>query len=794
MKKIKFLALVLCIAILLPVFTSCKAGTSAGNVVKEDDPWYECTKFELDKNIQESDDIQASSLCVSDDRIFNIYVKFHGWASIKTFLDSYDYDGNLLNRQEITSNELDEFCIMTIYSFGLDGDGTTMHLIAYINASGKHGPVFADLDPETGLVSNIKDVFDKEAEKVRRPGSAFARIETIGEYTLAVLDCGSGAETDYQFILFKNTEYVCELDTSSIKLIHSLEGFSVDETKNSLYMSGFIPRDNINMEFDLNNGKLKSQKSFNDIDAQSVNIAEYTMTDNGEMCKIDSLGNIVKIDYNTMTPKTVIDTNWYTPYFYDIQNEKYSVFSTVLNCTEDRAVILDGEVISYGCLEYIDHEYVRVLKKADKNPHAGKKIVELALPVNSGVTDYLAKAIFEFNKTDNEYLIRVWDKYKTGFVMGRTALASGDKNEQQVYKMIQDLKGDQAPDLAIGIQKNYAMRDEVFMDLTGFLEPEIMEKQYGNIIEAGRIGGKLYFLPVTLEIEGLVTKTDMVRDGAVGITFEEYDKLIKDEMKGFSPYDYPNSTYYNKKAFILSCIDTKSAIEGDKIEFGTEQFRTAAEYAKENFNYDDLDSTPEDYLNDWNRYRGKCYYAKINDYLDFVQDCYNSQDHYSIIGTPSADAAGPRFVARETISVSATTDVKDGCKKFINFLFAGTAFNTGDCSFRHIVTNKEIMDKNIDTLARLHNEAFNDYQEKVKNGTFMPAAGLDKAYGYKEATADMRESFKNSLSSISTYYYEDYTIVQFVFEELAPYYAGDRSFDDAVRILNDRTAKYVKEM
>ena len=292
-----------------------------------------------------------------------------------------------------------------------------MHLIAYINASGKHGPVFADLDPETGLVSNIKDVFDKEAEKVRRPGSAFARIETIGEYTLAVLDCGSGAETDYQFILFKNTEYVCELDTSSIKLIHSLEGFSVDETKNSLYMSGFIPRDNINMEFDLNNGKLKSQKSFNDIDTQSVNIAEYTMTDNGEMCKIDSLGNIVKIDYNTMTPKTVIDTNWYTPYFYDIQNEKYSVFSTVLNCTEDRAVILDGEVISYGCLEYIDHEYVRVLKKADKNPHAGKKIVELALPLNSGVTDYLAKAIFEFNKTDNEYLIRVWDKYKTGFVL-----------------------------------------------------------------------------------------------------------------------------------------------------------------------------------------------------------------------------------------------------------------------------------------------------------------------------------------------------------------------------------------
>ncbi len=58
----------------------------------------------------------------------------------------------------------------------------------------------------------------------------------------------------------------------------------------------------------------------------------------------------------------------------------------------------------------------------------------------------------------------------------------------------------------------------------------------------------------------------------------------------------------------------------------------------------------------------------------------------------------------------------------------------------------------------------------------------------------MCESFLNSLSSISTYYYEDKKIVQFVSEELAPYYAGDRSLDDVILYLNDRTAKYVREM
>ena len=83
--------------------------------------------------------------------------------------------------------------------------------------------------------------------------------------------------------------------------------------------------------------------------------------------------------------------------------------------------------------------------------------------------------------------------------------------------MIQDLKGDEAPDIAIGIQNNYAMRDDVFMDLSDFLEPEVAEKQYSNVIEAGRIDGKLYFLPVTLEIEGLVTNEDLIGKDSVGI-------------------------------------------------------------------------------------------------------------------------------------------------------------------------------------------------------------------------------------------------------------------------------------
>ena len=177
-----------------------------------------------------------------------------------------------------------------------------------------------------------------------------------------------------------------------------------------------------------------------------------------------------------------------------------------------------------------------------------------------------------------------------------------------------------------------------------------------------------------------------------------------------------------------------------------------------------------------------------------MKACYNSKGKYVIIGTPSVDASGPRFKALETVSVSATTDVKDGCKKFLNYLFSGKAYDSADCGFLNIVTNKEIMNRNIESITKLNNDFFERYETAKKNGVIIVPGYVEKAEGDKLATDEMRESFLNSMSTISTYYYEDHEIVKFVMEELAPYYAGDRSFDDAVRILNDRTAKYVKEM
>ena len=800
MRKLKPFVIVMLFVMLLQTFTACTVKSKSSKIVSEDDPWYETTKFKLDNDIKKNEEYDLG-ICTSDEYIFSLYcVSKTTWASSRTVLDIYDLEGILVSRQDVTLP--DNLYVQRIYTVSVDPEGKTITGLFQLNSYDERGAAFAKIDTATATFgernyikstsnSNVKGYFDY----VPMFDSSIWFATSIGDYEAVItIDDYAGGPLKYdQLVLFKDTELVCYIELAELNLRDILFSISIDESKNSLYLAGYEEADLVNFEFDITTGELKNKKSFYDFDDESVNIAEYTATDNGELCKIDSLGTITRVNISDMTPETVMDTNWYNPVFYAPVNDDDYMESKVLSYSADRTILLDSEGKRYGMSGVFNAKYIRVLTKMDKNPHAGKEIIELAFPIKAEASAYLARSIYEFNNTDDEYLIRIWDKQKVGFTLGIVESLGGD--EQELYKFIQELRSDEAPDLIIGLQNSYAMNDEILMDISDFLEPEVLDKQFGNILDAGTIDGKQYFLPVTLELDGLIIDSDMIKDGATGLTFDEYDKMVEEELDGYSPYDYPFSIYYNKTDFILSCIDIKSAIEGEKVEFGTDQFYAAAEYAKENFPYDDILNTPVDYIYDWGvRLRTKCCYAEITDYLDYVHLCNDSEGQYVIIGTPSVDGSGPRFKALETISVSATTDVSDGCKKFINYLFAGTAFASDNCEFRCLVTNKDIMDKNIESISAVNNDLYDDYLQSVQNGMYKPAVGVEMAYGDKTATDSMRDCFINSMSSISTYYYEDEVILGFLKEELAPYYAGDRSLEDVVALLNDKVARYFSEM
>ena len=766
---------------LSPMMMSCSKGKEKSIVVKEDDPWFESTRFVLEKDVKSSEFIEGSGarICAGNDRIYSLYTVYNNddnenTKRRRTLLDIYDDGGTLLTRVETINPG--NFEISGILALKAGPEGKTLEAVASLWTVGGFKTGIISIDTETGEVSEPAKLTDGDGNEISATFVSFA-----GNYAIATIFGGGNSET--RIFVYKNTEFVCKADISAVKNIYAVDDFSYNPSTDSLCTVAYSNDSAVIIEIDPSTGKLKSQKPFEASD-EKVDLAEYQTTSTGEFCKVDTLGNVSRLDLKTMTPETVVDTNWYSPYFNDLFAD-----SKVLFASSDKVVILSRKENRYLIMDMEGYETVTVLKKADRNPHAGKKVIELAMPLDSAMSDYLSNAVYEFNRTDSEYLIRVWEKYKTGFSVTKY-FKNINIDDEKIYTMIQELKSNDAPDLAIGIQKNYAMNDDVFMDLNGFLDPAVMDMQYQNIFEASKIGSKQYFFPVTLEIEGLVTDKSLIKDSSAGITFEDFDRMIEEDLNGISPYDYPASDFYNKSAFLQSCIDTKGAIEGDNVNFGSDQFYATVEYAKDHFQYVNLASTPQELRdNITTRVRSKSQYGRFTSYINYSRACYSSSGSYAIIGTPSVDARGPRFRTPETISVSVKTDVTDGCKKFMNFLFSGAGYSAGDCEFQEIVTNKDIMAGSITNLTKKYNAR---YSNLIETG-ILPAF-FKESFGEKKIPESFEDDFLSCMSTLSTYYYDDSVIVGIVDEEVAPYYAGDRSMDNVVKFINDRVNKYVKEM
>ncbi|MBR2993239.1 MAG: hypothetical protein IKF31_08050 [Clostridiales bacterium] len=794
MKKLKMLSLAMAVVLLAPSLFACSKKGGKNTKVKESDPWFESVRFDLEPERLPTEMYEGSVVGYSNGKVFHLYnltnlADYDDYR--RAFIDTFDEQGQMLSRVRVKAPEGYE--IDTILGLKPDSDGKTAEVLARLFATGSFETGLFTLDLESGAASKPrlfkgKDGGELSIEDGFMTWAGVANVYSAGDYYIPVIySQGQGTSLKANAFVYKGSEYLSELDMTGLPEFYALDSFSFNAVAKTVLTVGYSRNGMMVLEFDPETGKCVKSENYTVQLEDEVSLADYHTVASGELYKIDTLGNITTFDMQSQEVKTVIDNNWYTPYFSDLSEDV-----ELIDCTESSAVIFSSKTTAYSINIAGMDETVTILKKADKNPHAGKQVIEIATPIDKDITEYLSNAIYEFNRTDSEYLIRVWSKYKTGIKAGRD-FSILNVDDEKLYTMIQELNGDEAPDLAVGIQNNYAMRDEVFEDLTGYLDQEVMGKQFTNIIDASKIGGKQYFLPVTLEIEGLVTDTSLVAPGAVGITFEDFEKMIKEDLDGFSPYDYPMSTYNYKKDFILSCIDTKAAIEGDSVNFGTDQFYKTVEYADILFTQDGY-TKPDDFewAEETARPRSACRYERVESFIDFIHACKSSEGSYTIIGTPSVDASGPRFRAIETISVTSSSDMKEGCKKFINFLFAGAGYGGTSKEFLNLVTNKEIMAGNISMILDKNNTG---YESDVELSQYMDFLSEDsKIFGYKLATKDMEDKMMESLSTISTYYYDDPVITAFLVEEIEPYYAGDRTLDDVVKILNDRANKYVKEM
>ena len=131
-------------------------------------------------------------------------------------------------------------------------------------------------------------------------------------------------------------------------------------------------------------------------------------------------------------------------------NRQYLSNLRVADVSED-TFLLCGQYHSSNMFSsiFVNSFVVIEFTRADKNPHAGKKVIELYVPDNE-LNETIADAIIKYNESNNGYYIEIADRYNKSDYFDSRNINSIDDYDAAQLSASASLSNDLAMDLMNG--------------------------------------------------------------------------------------------------------------------------------------------------------------------------------------------------------------------------------------------------------------------------------------------------------------------------------------------------------
>ena len=408
-----------------------------------------------------------------------------------------------------------------------------------------------------------------------------------------------------------------------------------------------------------------------------------------------------------------------------------------------------------------------VLEKADKNPYAGKKVLEIA-PV-WGIDKTIGEAQQVFNKNNKDYFAYISTRYDSTFFSlpeyQQEAETLADTVNLITDQLAVDIRNGNGPDIIIGLGDSTQLDSQDFLvNLYPYIDGKngINKSEYfENAFEAFKSDGKLYQIPLSVHVYGIMTGKANVADGKKGFTFDEYNRFVNETCNGTDPISIGNDRQHY--FYYLFCSMKDQFINNGKMNIDNGSFRSLIDYSKNN-----ISETPYSEETEPN---GARWIVLSDAYYDLAERPYfnSSSDLY---GAPSFDGRGPMMACFNTVAVtSCSSDLN------VSWEFVKTAICYD-------------VQKNIAGENPINRAAFNEYA----------------ATALKEANITLKERHEGRVlddSDIGRYVHMlekaecvasyDTQVYKVMIEELQPYYADKKGIDETIRIITDRCQKVLDE-
>lgn len=433
------------------------------------------------------------------------------------------------------------------------------------------------------------------------------------------------------------------------------------------------------------------------------------------------------------------------------------------------------------------------LTRAEKNPHAGKRIIRIGGMHLSG-DENLMTFLSHYN-ADPEGKTRA---VIIDYTEDRDAEVDSAETVKKIYLDILSGKG---PDIVVNMGDSEMFRNSrVLEDLNAYLDgPQGIDrtKYFDNVFRACERDGKLYHIPIDFSLEGLMVNTDLI-SCTKGWTYEEFAtsaKALPDEVSIL-----PLSTYDELLRMMLGTSLSRFVNYQDQtVNFQNDEMKKLLDLVRnhgvkkvapnerrgiETEYYSDGSSTVS--VVDYSEKKLKEGMLAAKDVT--LYSVYNIPFQGRLIpgspaflGYPSLEGNGMAIHPERTLGLLSSGKYKDLAWDLIRSYLEYDNENTGDSG---IPVNRESFEKQ----CRMVMDEANEKYRKEREEFFWMKSFLVEVH--EEDIDTLRALVENA----DTVTLRDEAILSIISEDAAGYFAGDRTADDVLNIIQNRAKLVVTEL
>ncbi len=532
-------------------------------------------------------------------------------------------------------------------------------------------------------------------------------------------------------------------------------------------------------EIDPNTGKLLEKKETFTLTSQRV------ITSEGQCFITGDRKSLCRCDFIKGTIETIIEwSNTNIAPLESIPAMKVESKDDVYLLHSDR----EGSGETAVATPYLTHLH----KEAD-NPYAGKKTIYVASCVE-GSEDF-DKLLAAYNKRP-ESKARVIAYAEEGDVN----LGYQERVATVADKMLLDMKSGNGPDILLNCSEFCQFNSkDVLIDLNPYLDgPNGIDrsKYYDNIFRAFEVDGKLYQMPLNVDMCGLVGNPDIL--GSISTwTIDEFDKKLNTlgtkilPLLGSSAH-LRNFDVTEQMGFLLELLfhDMNHYVDYSSYtaNFDSDDFRRLLEISKKyggRVNYETMKSLFEQYdsifydASSLMVQDGVCamrtlYIGGITNggFAEYANLCHGEA---VFLGWPSTSGKGLAADAGISVGISAYSECPDEAWDFVSFMLSPESQSS---------------------LSGVHWGGICLHKESEKAGLLRELEEYrdGKRQSDSPASESQIEAFLALVERIDTSIHTDPTIANIVAEEAPAFFNGQKSAEEVSRVIQDRVSRVLAEM